>query len=752
MYGPWGKFEMSHFTSANLFGTVTLDETDGVQNSFTTIVAGDADDNDILYDSGNQSIYPDDFWNWLVSLGSDPLDVALSNYGTLAITGDYDFSGAFDAIAGGTSLTIDDGSHVAVIDLSGINNEVDLLNAISGQLLAASSDITASVNSDGLLVLTYNSPATGSTIEISGSGADVLGLPTGTFGTTDLETTKMVEINGSSLDPLRFSSDSSGTPLLTYDLGNPTDPTLGLDSGITDLDGNHIYLFELEGDSNIVVGIDETGELSLAVYLEQAITDGSTNLQARIWSAEFEPLRHPDPKQTDEAISLDDVLFLTSTDNLTFDASNSPSGQNLFIMFGEGDGTFDFGIIATGKEPVNESEPGSPGITAGDTINTSQAGGPTTFGVNNQMLTASSTPGEGDGIFFTYVTDTNSDYTVPNLDQNEADVEANIDFGGIFTADSATFDIVQLQGGKTAIAKITAIDSSNIDPGVDYIDGQLDDLAGLGTTTTIVDIESLTITGERGKGSSFTDVEFVVEVGDVTIGVPYEVTDGDYSMFFTFNADGTVIIDGLEAGDNVEFTTDGDHNRVLIENWGDGSGQDSANFDIGGFQLLDIASETQEIGDKIFFEDDGPGLGLPTPELVEEEQINNAYSVGNEDYGVPLLDTDTVGDLNVVTQQSVLDYNTAVSAGRDEQAQFLLDISGLPQDGVAYDSVSGLLKTGLTAGSTIDDLTYSIYDGTTTYDFIASGNTLQQLVDDINTNAGTVATADIIGGRLVLRC
>lgn len=650
MYGPWGNFKMSHFTS--IIGSITLDETSGLQNDYEIGDAfpGDEDDNDILY---SQSLLPAAFWTWLQGLGVAPLDVALSNYDGIDAT---------------------------------------------------------------------------------------------------MDSTKMVDIDGSSLDPLRFSSDSNGTELPVYDpLLPPADPSVnGIASGIYDLDGNQIYLFQLKGDPNIVVGIDASGDYSLAIYLDQATSSDGTNLEARIWTVQFEALKHPVPGDPDEAISLDDVLYLTSVDNLTFDASHSPSGQNLFIMFGEGDGTYDFGIIATGKEPINQSSDPS-AITSGDTVNTSQAGGPTTFGINNQMLTSSSTPGEGDGIVFTYVTNTNSAYTVPNLDQNEADVEANIDFTGVFTADSATFDIVQLQGGKTAVVKITAINSSNIDPREDYIDGQLADIGGLGSTTDIVDVTNITVTGTRGTNNNKQNVTFDIDYSALIVGVRTQVTDGAYSIYVTYNADGTVIIDGVKAGDNIEFTTDGDHNRVLIENWGDGSGQDSANFDIGGFQLLDIAAETLEIGDKIFWEDDGPGLGSTAPELVEEEQIDNANSVGNEDYNnVPLLDTDTAGNLNVVTQQSTLDYNAVVAAGTDQQAKFWLDVSGLPEDGVAYDSVSGLLKTGLTAASSIADGLYSIDDGTTTYTFNASGNTLQQLVDDINTNAGTVATAELIGDRLVL--
>ena len=73
---------------------------------------------------------------------------------------------------------------------------------------------------------------------------------------------------------------------------------------IYDLDGNQIYLFQLDSDPNIVVGVDETGQISFAVYLDQTTTNDLTNLQARIWTVQFEPLKPPNPADADEAISL----------------------------------------------------------------------------------------------------------------------------------------------------------------------------------------------------------------------------------------------------------------------------------------------------------------------------------------------------------------------------------------------------------------------------------------------------------------
>ena len=74
---------MAILTLANLFGTVTLDESSGLQNLTTTPnppnPAGDADDNDILYDDSSQGAFPTAFHDWLATQTA-PIDVALSNY------------------------------------------------------------------------------------------------------------------------------------------------------------------------------------------------------------------------------------------------------------------------------------------------------------------------------------------------------------------------------------------------------------------------------------------------------------------------------------------------------------------------------------------------------------------------------------------------------------------------------------------------------------------------------------------------
>src|SRR5207249_1801816 len=105
----------------------------------------------------------------------------------------------------------------------------------------------------------------------------------------------------------------------------------------------------------------------------------------------------------------------------TFNFSALPSGQNLFGTVGD---TSD-AIVVIGKNVVLKAD--HTFDNSSNTINTSQGGGPTTIGVNNQMFDP------GDGAYFTYVKSPNPDFLAgaPNgLDQGEADNADNIQYTG----------------------------------------------------------------------------------------------------------------------------------------------------------------------------------------------------------------------------------------------------------------------------------------------------------------------------------
>ncbi|MGF6488498.1 DUF5801 repeats-in-toxin domain-containing protein [Pseudomonas frederiksbergensis] len=376
-------------------------------------------------------------------------------------------------------------------------------------------------------------------------------------------------------------------------------PLDGLDSGLDTLDGTSILLYT-DTNNNILVGRagGADGAIVFAAYIEET---GSPVTGGKIWTVEYQPLKHPDTTNPDDSLNLLDKVFIGATQDLGFSLAGAPSGQNLFLMFTKANPTTetvdgvvritDTTIIATGKNPADQSSGAN--INTGDTINTSQGGGPTTIGTNNQMIT------EQEGIRFTFVTGARQDVTVPNLSQTEADVESNIDFTGVFNSTSASFDVVQLQGGKTAVVKISAFNTA-VEPGVNFVNGYTGDTAVAITNVLVTNIS----TGQ------------VIENSDGSVNDP--------SIAITFTG-GVATITGVLAGYQIEYTTTSDHNRVLIENGAavDARGNDHADFDIGGFTLRDASTTIAEIGSKMNFEDDGPSVSATgsEPTLTVDETV-----------------------------------------------------------------------------------------------------------------------------------
>jgi T1SS-143 domain-containing protein len=396
-------------------------------------------------------------------------------------------------------------------------------------------------------------------------------------------------------------------------VGSNGAPLNGFDSGLDTLDGTSILLYTDTVNNNILVGrAGAGGAIVFAAYIEET---GSPVTGGKIWTVEYQPLSNPDATDPDDPVDLSGVVFIGASQNLEFSLQNAPSGQNLFLMFTTAtpatetvNGVVritDPAVIATGKLPANQSglDPNSTAddinITTGDTINTSQAGGPTTFGTNNQMIT------EQEGIRFSFVSGARQNVTIPNLDQNEADLESNIDFTGVVNVKTVSFDVVQLQSGKSAVVKISAF-STAVESGTQFIDGYAND--------TKVDIVS-------------------VRVINISTGQVIENSNGpenDPAITISFAA-GVATLTGIKAGYQIEYTTTLDHNRVLIENGAalDARGNTHADFDIDGLHLLQASITKAEVGSQMIFEDDGPAAaGTAVTGTVDEDGLTNGIAGG----------------------------------------------------------------------------------------------------------------------------
>ena len=426
-------------------------------------------------------------------------------------------------------------------------------------------------------------------------------------------------------DGLDLIEIGSGTlvPSLVFVLGGAGD---GVDSGLRTLAGLPVYLYTDSSDKHIVLGrtASADGPVVVAFYLNESKDIGGNIIGAKVWSVQYQPLQHTDPANADDPLTLaPNVLKVGGAVSVVpFSLAGAPSGQNLFLTIG----TPDVAIVATGKKPANQDVTGT--IVGGDTVNTSQAAGTTTIGVNNQMIDPTIKKGvvttQNEGLYLTYVTGVNPDYTVgtsaASLTQTEADVEANIQFTGLFAARTASFAVVQLQGGTSAVIRLAASNVNNAEniTGVNYI-GQ----AGLNGAESIP-ITSVTVLDASGN--------------PVISGVNINISGG------------VAVISGVKAGYRIRYTTDASgtpgietHNRLLIENAGSGSGKNSASFDVGSIQLETVNQLPPiDISEKLRFEDDGPTTttAIDTLQLDEDDLLasrGTGESGGNDNSDPDLL-------------------------------------------------------------------------------------------------------------------
>ncbi len=375
--------------------------------------------------------------------------------------------------------------------------------------------------------------------------------------------------------------DGSDNPLLAFQSG-VTDPTTGVETSFTTLDGEKIYLF-VDQDSGLgdmmVMGVDANGSIVFAAFLNPGATS------ADIWMVQFEAISNPDASDPDDPVDLSDLLNVGAATPLSFNFNALPSGQNLFGTVGTS--ATDPAIIVIGKDIVLKAD--GTFTNASNTINTSQGGGPTTIGVNNQMFN----PGEG--AYFSYVDDPVANFlsgAPGGLNQNEADDADNIQYtGGTHDVTGAFFVISQIQGNSLATTDITTYLAAG-DTGRNFVSS-----LGDGPSPDIIRVKVYNAAGT-----------LIEDTGDL----------GNFNSP-TVNVTGldtpTVRVSGLGANYKVEWITDGDHNQALIQGV-------AGKFDIGAFGISEGDVSSVPVGDKLIFEDDGPTVvrsADPVPTLTVDD-------------------------------------------------------------------------------------------------------------------------------------
>ncbi len=445
-------------------------------------------------------------------------------------------------------------------------------------------------------------------------------------------------------------------------------------SGLRTIDGTRVFLYTWSGDNNVLLGLkgndggtpgnpaddtaDPNGDVVFAAYLDtQTAAAGDVGATgARVWLAQYEPLVHPNATDPDDTVSPDNVIYVNAATVSTFSLEGAPSGQNLFLMFGDGSpASGEKAIVVTGRAPAS-----------GDTVNTGQGGGGTTIGSNNQMLD----PGEG--LYFSFVTITGTDNVVPNLDQTEADDAASIDFTAYHSSTGAKFSVVQLQPPKEATLTITAINNQNNDGanevGTNYV-------AGLGDADDAqVDITQVIVSIPVKQGKVVTIENHTFNGSGTQAGVTATFTDG------------VVTLAGVEAGYGIAYTTAGGHNRVLIENSGNTVANLNSALDIGGFSLVDSTAAASLLP-AMQFDDDGPAAaGAAVASSVDEDGLpTGTKDSATGDLAVPNGDNDN----NEATNSGVV--SGIFSGGRDGLAASAFSLSG---DAAAIAALPSLTSKG----------------------------------------------------------
>ncbi|NPC58652.1 hypothetical protein HNE04_23890, partial [Caenimonas sp. S4] len=456
-----------------------------------------------------------------------------------------------------------------------------------------------------------------------------------------------VAVSGATAD------NSTGTAMITGLPADLTDVSFtdsagaaldGDDSGLMTTDGTKVFLYTYSGDNNVLLGVkgDDNGTpndpsddlpvaptaagavIVFAAYLDTQTAGagdaGATG--AKVWVTQFESMFNLVPGSSaaahDDPVQPDEVIYVTVSSLSTFSLEGAPSGQNLFLMYGDPNDSTNDAIVVTASDAAT-----------GGTVNTGQAGGGTTIGNFNQMLDA------GEALTFTFVTGANTGFTVPDLTQTEADSEGNILFGGVKNATAASFKVVQTQPGSKAGTLTFECFTTAAEPGVGFI-------AGYGNDGH-VDVDSVVIKNAAGTVIENSD-------GSVnTAGLSIAITGG------------VVTIVGVKAGYTIEYTTVGNHQRVEIGNSSaTGKGPNGADFDIGDFQLTSTLV-TPTLLDVLEFQDDGPSVAFGN--IIGTGSINPQYGNWTSNAGTDGIAPGVTGlDINV-TGFTIVRPNSTTATG-----------------------------------------------------------------------------------------
>ncbi|MDR5865590.1 DUF5801 repeats-in-toxin domain-containing protein, partial [Halomonas koreensis] len=502
------------------------------------------------------------------------------------------------------------------------------------------------------------------------------------------------------LTNIGWASDEEGSPVsdqaaLDGD-GNPI-KALDPDSGNYET----VTLNTDPDNDNILIGTTESGNIAfIAVIVEGE--EGPDGASHDVYILDYLPKEHGDDTDHDDSVSLDG-LFVTATVSQTveFDFEGAPSGHNDFMAFGDPDGV---AIVVTGR-------------FLGEEVNSSQSGNePTSLAADSNNINAE------EGLVVTYVNDMEDSYIVPDLSGPEASDPANIQFASLQTATEASVTIVKVgPGSTTATVHLTAL----------FTEKELGDGSTDGTEGFIPGIAD--------------DIEVPISAVSIisAAGVEAELDmDSSKSQYYTLESDGSVVVYGVNENDTITFVTEGDHNRVKVENAGEGN----ARFNLGGVAIADVNTQTDADAVTLAFDDDGPGD--PTVTLSETDPVGLTFDGGLS--GGNFTGTESADDTSKSTPTvAVVDFSAAFTIGNQDDfgadGAGQTDIDYALQLAVAEGTASGLTSGGESINLYING-DGTLVTGSTAGDegSVAAGNTIFTLALNGTTGVLTQTQSGVI--------
>ena len=444
--GSGVTFQVQHVSGAGpdgILGTLddTVETTGGAGHDSWYVIDGGAGDLDgVVNGSVTTKWYvdPDD------SLGATFLLTARS-------AGSDGILGTADDVVASASFTDAD-----TITVTGVTTTLDespgLQNSVATPTVpgdANDNDIAASALPSAFSTrLTANGVGTAINAALSGY--------TGAAANTGSNAFTISPAMGASISDVRFV-DASGNALN------------GVDSGLKTTAGTSILLYSDASTTTSSSGRagSSSGAVVFAAYIQET---GTPVTGGKIWTVQYQTLRNPDATNPDDPVDLANKLYVGVSQNTQFSPRRRALGaEPVPDVHAEqsGDLRRRSGRHAHQRSDDHRHRQG-PGQPVHRRQHHDRRHDQLQPGGRQHDLRHQQPDGDDRRGAALLVRDRRApDVTIPNLDQNEADVEANIDFTAMFGARSATFQVVQLQSGKSAVVKVTAYNTAD-EPGVNF--------------------------------------------------------------------------------------------------------------------------------------------------------------------------------------------------------------------------------------------------------------------------------------------